>query len=179
MKDAREGKLNWTKECQTAFDLIIKSICEAVTLTYPDYKKRFQITTDASRVGLGAILEQLDDKGNAKTIAFASRSLNDAETRYSATELEFLGATWAIKHFRYYLHDEFDLYTDHKPLTGLMKVRQCDYSNRINKWLLQMDDYKVKVKYIPGKQNKAADALSRMVEDHLKNLVDKVESKTQ
>jgi ribonuclease HI len=179
MKGARIGKFDWTKDCQTAFDLVIKSICEAVTLTYPDIRRPFQVTTDASKGGLGAVLEQIDEEGNVKTIAFASRSLNDAETRYSATELEMLGALWAMQHFRYYLYDEFILYTDHKPLTGIVKYKSDDYGNRMNKWLLKMADFKVKIKYIPGKANKAADALSRMVHDHLKNIVDNIESTTK
>jgi hypothetical protein len=174
-----EGKFNWTPECQKSFELVNKSICEAVTLTYPDFTKRFQLTTDASKVGLGAVLEQIGADGTVKTIAFASKSLLDTETRYTALELEMLAAKWAMKHFRYYLFNEFDLYTDHRPLTGAVKYRQGELGSRINNWMEQINHYPYIPKYISGKSNKVADALSREVDTHLKHLVDQIESKTQ
>jgi hypothetical protein len=175
----KEGKFEWTPTCQKAFELINESICKAVTLTYPDFTKRFQLTTDASKVGLGAVLEQIGADGSVKTIAFASKSLLDTETRYSALELEMLAARWAMNHFRYYLFEEFDLYTDHKPLTGTVKYKQGELSNRINNWLLKMNHFKYKAKYIQGKSNRVADALSREVDSHLKELINQIESTTQ
>ena len=73
------------------------------------------MTTDASGGAIGAVLSQ-EEGGDDRPIAFASRSLCDAETRYSTIEKEFLAIVWAVKNFRpYLLGRHFKIYTDHQP----------------------------------------------------------------
>ena len=46
----------WTDECQEAFDKL-KELCTSTPiLVYANYKKPFQLQTDASDFGLGAVL---------------------------------------------------------------------------------------------------------------------------
>ena len=61
----------------------------------PDFDREFVVTTDARLVSVGAILEQKFGQG-LQPVAFVSRKLNSAETRYSAYKRELLGIVWAI-----------------------------------------------------------------------------------
>ena len=89
-------------------------------LIFPDYTKRFRVSTDASCVGLGAILSQMDDNDNDRVVAYASRSLPQAEKNYHTTERELLAVVWALDRFRPYIYNtEFDLITDHEPLVRI------------------------------------------------------------
>lgn len=68
-------------------------------------------------LGLGAVLTQVDDEGREFVVAYASRSNNIAESKYSSYEGECLATVWAVAHFRCYLYDNlFTLVTDHQPL---------------------------------------------------------------
>ena len=66
-------------------------------LAFPDFKLPFILTTDASRIGLGAVLSQVQE-GIERPISFGSRQLNKGESAYSASELETLAVVWATKY---------------------------------------------------------------------------------
>ena len=73
----KKSFIKWTEECQTAFEKL-KDLCTSTPiLAYADYKKPFQLQTDASDLGLGAVLYQRDDENHQRVIAFASRSLSN------------------------------------------------------------------------------------------------------
>ena len=96
-----------------------------------------------------------------KTIALASRSLNDAEKRYSQIEREALGIYWAVTHFHLYTYgSDFKVITDHKPLVTLFNKVNSNPPARIERWILQLQTYRFEVEYQPGKSN-PADYLSR------------------
>ena len=88
-------KWQWGPQEQTAFENTKKIICCEVMLAFPDYLKPFVIHTDASHYQLGAVISQDD-----KPIAFYSRKLNDAQTRYTTTERELLSIVETLKEFR-------------------------------------------------------------------------------
>ena len=86
-------------------------------LQHPDVSKSFQLHTDWSSLGLGAVLTQKDDFDWKYVVAYASRNNNTAEANYLSYEGEALAAVWAIAHFRPYLYGQrFTLVTDHQPL---------------------------------------------------------------
>ncbi|KAJ8886540.1 hypothetical protein PR048_012751 [Dryococelus australis] len=98
--------------------------------------------------------------GKDKPIAFASRTLNKAETNYSTTEREMLALVLAVKHFRPYLFGrQFKIVTDHKPLQYVFNVK--DYSSRPLKWRLKLAKYSFEITYKAGKTITHVDALSR------------------
>ena len=75
----KKAPIEWTEECQITFDRL-KELCTSTPiLAYADYKKPFQLQTDASDLGLGAVLYQRDDNDHQRVIAFASHSLSNTE----------------------------------------------------------------------------------------------------
>jgi len=107
----------WKEEQQKAFDKLRNALCSEPILQYPNFDKPFVITTDASGCTIGAILSQ-GEIGKDLPIAYASRVLNDAETRYSPTERELLALIYAVKHFRLYIYGwKFTLVS--RPVTRL------------------------------------------------------------
>ena len=107
----------WGPEQQRAFTTILAQMAANPILRQPEPEKPFLLHTDWSQAGLGAVLAQKDDKGQEYVVAYASRSNNPAESRYSSYEGECLAAVWAIAYFRPYLYGRpFKLITDHQPL---------------------------------------------------------------
>jgi len=85
---------------------------------YPRFDREFIIQTDASDVGVGVVLSQLDDDGVENPVAFGSQSLSARERNYSTTEKRAYAIVYALRHFRVYLLGrQFKLVTDHKALT--------------------------------------------------------------
>ena len=109
-------KLDWGNQQQSAFERLQSLISRVDTLAYFKNDCKTRIIADASPVGLGAVLTQLQE-GLWRVISFASRSLSDVERRYSQTEKEALGLVWACERFSLYVFGKkFELETDHKPL---------------------------------------------------------------
>jgi transposase InsO family protein len=158
-----KGSFQWGDREQIAFDQLKRMITNPPVLVYPDFKQQMILTTDASGLGLGAVLSQKRD-GVDRPIAYASRALSDVEKKRfkdSATGLELLALEWACKHFRQYLLGvKFLVQTDHKALVGVKHM------NNTNPHLMKLkgnlEEFQFDVKYIKGKSNVTADALSRM-----------------
>jgi RNase H-like domain found in reverse transcriptase/Reverse transcriptase (RNA-dependent DNA polymerase) len=116
----------WTKACQEAFEKLKTILTTPPHLIRPDESKPFILRTDASKTGVGAVLSQLDEEGIERVVAYASKALNDAETRYSTLDQEFLAVYWAIhKRFSHYLRGaKFTLLTDHQPLKSILTTKE-------------------------------------------------------
>ncbi|GFV34740.1 retrovirus-related Pol polyprotein from transposon 17.6 [Trichonephila clavipes] len=91
------AKFNWSTEAQDAFNKVKRALTEAPVLKLPNFQEQFNLFTDASGVGIGAVLNQIN-----RHIAFASRTLNKAERNYTVTEREFLAVIWAFNKFKTY-----------------------------------------------------------------------------
>lgn len=144
------------KRYKEAFHTCKNLLINAPILAFPDFKKTFIITTDASDVALGAVLSQ-----DNHPIAYASRTLSETERKYNTTEKELLGVLWAITQFRPYVYGrQFILRTDHKALIWLTKLKEPN--QRLTRWKLKLQDYDFKIEHVNGKDNHVADALSRI-----------------
>src|SRR3954451_12572741 len=105
---------------------------EASILQYPDFKKPFVFYPDTSRTGISAVLSQMDEEKRERVIAYASRSLNKAETNYGITDQECLVIVWAVKHFEQYLGLlPFKVVTDHFALK-FYKLQKCQQEEEPN-----------------------------------------------
>jgi hypothetical protein len=108
---------NWGDEQEAAFGQLKDCLASVLILRRPIAGRTYQLHTDWSTLGIGAVLTQMDDDGKEFMIAYSSRSNNNTEAQYSSYEGEYLAAIWAIAHFRCYLYgNEFLLVTDHQPL---------------------------------------------------------------
>ena len=107
------------------------------------------------------MLSQEDSTGKTRVIAYGSRSLKQAERRYTTHKLEFLALVWAVtKKFHEYLYGHKCIVsTDHNPLTYVLTSAKLDATG--HNWLAALGTYDLEIKYFPGKANTAADALSR------------------
>jgi len=130
-------------------------------LEFPELNKPFELHTDASLSGLGAVLLQRGDDGKLHTIEFASKSLSEAQRKQAIPVLECYAIVWALKKFRCYVHGaHVDVYTDHFGLQYMKKKR--DPPAQIQRWWWDIADYDFDVYYKKGKTN-IADPLSRLM----------------
>lgn len=155
----KDAKINVNDEdYRESFNKLKTLLMSDAILQRPDFEKEFKLTTDASNYALGAVLSQ--DKG---PIAFISRTLNAHEINYSTIEKELLAILWAVKQFRHYLYGrKFQLRTDHKPLIWLSNLKEPN--SKLIRWKIKLNEYQFDISHLEGKENKVADALSRLKE---------------
>ena len=135
-------------------------------LGFPDYSdgaSPLELYCDASNIGAGAYLAQLQN-GQRRTIAFASMTFTATQLSYSTTDRELAALRWGVKSFKPFLYGiEFILFTDHQPLIHLNNMKLV--SSRHVRTMLDLSEFIFEIRYIPGKLNSAADALSRLNTD--------------
>ena len=158
----KNAKFSCTSECQVAFDKLKELLVSAPVLAYPRFGLgiEFILETDASGIGLGAILSQTQDDGELHPIAYASCSLDNSERNYGITELETLAVVWAARHFRPYLLGHHTIvFTDHSACVSVLRTARP--SGKIARWALTVQELNLTLKHRAGKLNSNADALSR------------------
>ena len=112
----RPKTLNWSEKMNTAFENTKKALADATMLHHPVPDAPTALTSDASDLAIGAVLEQ-KIRGRWRPLAFFSRQFRKPELKYATFDKELLGVFLAIKHFRYFLEGRsFTVFTDHKPI---------------------------------------------------------------
>ena len=141
----------WTSECQAVFEKLKSLLTTALVLAYPSFEAgtEFILETDASKIGLGAVLVQKQTDNRIHPIAYALRSLNPHEKNYGISELETLGFVWAVKHFRAYsLGHKCIVYTDHAACTSLLS---CSHpSAKLARWALVIQEMDLDIRHCSG-----------------------------
>ena len=153
----------WGEAQQKAFRALKERLCSEPVLRLPDQDKSYVLRTDASDVGLGAILFQEHPDG-IFPVAYLSKKLSKAERNYSVVERECLAVVWAVSKLYSYLYGRaFVLQTDHRPLTFLDKAKMTNA--RVMRWALSLQPFRYRVESIKGTENVGADYLSRAPSD--------------
>ena len=155
----------WASEHDQAFHNAKKSLTAAPTLAFFDASKPTRLCTDASRHGLGFILQQKVDD-NWVLIQAGSRFLTDPESRYAVIELELLAVAWAMsKKKKIFLagSPHFTVMTDHHPLIPILNSHRLDEieNPRLQRLKTRTMAYNFTAEWVKGAHNYAPDALSR------------------
>ncbi|MCH87949.1 enzymatic polyprotein, partial [Trifolium medium] len=149
----------WGTEATSAFQLMKKIMTSPPVLVLPNFDIPFEVECDAAGRGIGAVLMQ-----QRRPIAFFSKALSDGNLAKSVYEKELMALVLCIQHWRHYLlGKQFTVYTDHKSLKHFLQQRVTSPDQQ--GWLAKLLGYQFEVKYKPGLENKAADALSRCYDD--------------
>lgn len=158
----RKGNpFNWLDKHEKAFNEIKTILSDPSSLGFYQKGDRTLVMADASPIGLGALLIQVDKHGKHRVISYASKSLTNTEKRYCHTEKEALALVWCVEKFYIYLYGiEFEILTDCKALIYLFTPRSRPCA-RIERWVLRLQGFDYVVTHIPGDQNQA-DVLSRL-----------------
>ncbi|BHF60333.1 hypothetical protein SprV_0100329700 [Sparganum proliferum] len=156
-----------TPAALTSFEQVKALLADATLLTHFYADAPISLMVDASNVAVGAVLQQsLPD--STVPLAFFSKELSKAETRYSTFGRELLAAYLAVRHFRHLLEGrEFTIFTDHKPLTFAMNSHSDKLSPREIRLLDYISQFTSDIRDIDGSWNEVADALSRPAIAHL------------
>ncbi|WVZ89350.1 hypothetical protein U9M48_035770 [Paspalum notatum var. saurae] len=160
----KEEAFQWTDVATTAFAALKHALTTGPVLQLPDFNKPFVVDCDASGSGFGAVLHQ-----GAGPIAFFSRMLAPQHAKLAAYERVLIGLVQAVRHWQPYLWArEFIIRTDHCSLKHLLDQRLSTIPQHI--WVSKLFGYSFQVEYKPGKQNSAAETLSRRHEEAAGNL---------
>ena len=152
------GEYTWEEDQQRAFDKLKDMISSESILKYFNHQKPVTIQTDASTVGIGAVLLQEE-----QPVAYVSRSLTTSEQHYAPIELECLAIVFGLTKFDQYVfgHQDVKIQTDHQPLEAILKKSLLKAPKRLQAMIMYLQRYSFKVEYLPGPQQVTADMLSR------------------
>ena len=158
-------KLEWTPECQLSFDATKEALAQASMLFHPRKGCQLALTTDASNLAVGGVLEQRGPKG-WEPIAFYSSKLEPHQRNWPPYDRELLGCFKSVRHFKHMLEGrKFTLYTDHASLVPSMTKKSDPQTIRQTYQLACISEYTTDIRYLKGEANVVADALSRPNEE--------------
>jgi len=145
----------WSSVHDSSFIALKSALCNAPVLALPDFSKVFSIETDASGVGIGAVLMQ-----DGHPLAFISKALGPKSKSLSTYEKEYLAILLDVQQWRSYLQfAEFIIFTDQRSLSQLSEQQlHTPWQHKVFTKLLGLQ---YKIVYKKGSDNRVADALSR------------------
>ena len=159
----------WDQNLKNAFTIAKNMIAENVKYGVKTYipGKPTALISDWSKTGIGFILAQkkCQCKGLVidccqsgwSIICIGSRFLTQAENNYSAIEGELLGVTWALGRTKFWSlgNDQLTIFTDHKPLIGLLLNKDFDsiHNPRLARMVEKTMRWRFHVCHIPGLKN--------------------------
>jgi transposase InsO family protein len=162
LKKGKEWR--WSAVEENAFQQAKEALMDNTCLCHYNPNLPLTVTSDASSVGIGAILAHRLPDGKERPIMFASRKLNPAEKGYSQIEKEGLGLVYALRKFHNFVFGRrFTLRTDHRPLLSIFDPEKNipkHAVSRLNRWALLLAEYNYQIEFVSTNQM-AADFLSR------------------
>nr|GEW67955.1 putative reverse transcriptase domain-containing protein [Tanacetum cinerariifolium] len=158
----KKVKFEWGDKQEAAFQLLKQKLCSAPILALPKVSEDFIVYCDASIKGLSAVLMQRE-----KVISYASCQLKIHEENYKTHDLELSAVVFALKIWRHYLYGtKCTVFTDHMSLQHILDQKELNMRQR--RWLELLSYYDCEIRYLPGKANVVADALSRKEQELLR-----------
>ena len=155
-----KSDIAWTPDAKAAFTHVKEALADATLLVHPQSDAPTCLITDASDK------QRIDSVWSP--LAYFSRKLSPAKTRYSTFDRELLAVYLAIKHFRHFIEGrQFFVITDHKPLTFALASQSKNHSPRQIQHLDFISQFTSDIHFLRGTSNTAADALSRVEVDAL------------
>jgi hypothetical protein len=146
----------WSEAAQSSFEALKKAMTEAPVLALPNFDAEFMMDTDASGIGMGAVLSQ-----QGHPICFFSKKFCPKLLQASTYVRELCAITSAVKKWRtYLLGRKFTIHTDQRSLRELMT--QVIQTPEQQFYLAKLLGYCYEIVYKPGTHNRVADALSRL-----------------
>jgi hypothetical protein len=171
-KDFNWDETTWSRDYRKDFENFKLRLQDATAVYFPDYTKDWILRTDASEVGVGAVLLQLivnkNDNGEDiieyQPIAFVSHKFSSQATNWTTIEQEAFAIFYAVQKLAYYLvGKEFVLETDHNNLVWM----EASVVPKVVRWRIYLQSFHFKIKHIAGSRNLVADWLSRIYEEPL------------
>ncbi|WVZ78975.1 hypothetical protein U9M48_026610 [Paspalum notatum var. saurae] len=152
----RLKQFKWSEAAEQAFLQLKQAMVDTHVLAIPNFDLPFTIETDACETGIGVVLMQ-----NGRPVAYLSKAFGPSHSKYSIYEKKFIALIMAVEKWKQYLHyQEFTILTDHKSLAYL--TEQHLHSDLQRKAMSRLMGLQFKIVYKKGKENIAADALSRL-----------------
>lgn len=157
----KSSEFVWSEDCEKSFLTLKEKLMNPPILAYPDFTKSFIVTVDASKVGCGAVLSQINEDGHDLPVSFASKTWSKADSVKSTPVQECMAIHFALTQFRPYVYGvKFLVRTDHRSLIYLFTHKNL--SPKLMRVRLELEEFDFEIVHISGSKNVVADALSRI-----------------
>ena len=155
----KDTEFVWGKLQQDAFDTLKNSLIKKPVLEIFDNELECRVYTDASRIGIAAILAQVK-QGKEHPVAYFSKQTTNEQQKYHSFELEALAVVMTVQKFRHYLYGRnFIIITDCSAVVSTFK--KAEVNARIGRWVMELNEYTYEIKHRTNQQMRHVDALSR------------------
>ena len=156
IKLLQKDAFSWDKQAEQAFVNLKLAMTQVPVLAMPNFQKLFVVETDACHYGLGAVLFQ-----ERHPIAFFSKTLGVRDSGKSIYEKELMAIVFAVLKWKHYLMSRrFLVHTDQRSLKHLLG--RWEINGDYQKWMMKLMAFDFVIENNPGKNNRVADALSRI-----------------
>lgn len=162
-----KAEWQWGIEQRTAWKMLKLACCGAPVLAAFEWGIPVEVWADGANKGIGSMVGHRYENGTVKPIGYYSKKLSPAEQNYPTHDKELLAIRKTFEHFRPWLHgskEPIKVWSDHQALTKFLTKNDLG-NQRVARWAEYLSEFSFVIHHLPGKDNSAADALSRQNED--------------
>lgn len=162
----KNASFNWTPDHQQSFEDLKHALSSHPVLQQPNFRQPFTIQCDASDLGMGGVLLQLDDQQQQHAVGYFSRRFDQAQSSWPTHDKELFAVLSCLQHWRHLVENGHTtiVETDHNPLQHFMS--QLNLNKRQRRWLDAFAEFDFRIVYKRGSENVVADQLSRSPQVH-------------